>query len=150
MARSGVGSPVPLWWRLRRPASSSAALRYEPIKALEAAARNTLLQLFMVSLGDALTPLYLESTVGLLLQTYFPPGELAQFERSEQVNGRLAALAAPLAPVRLAVLALGTAATLLIIPLQWRRRPALSGLAAIILAGLLANAASTGAPLRTA
>ena len=123
----------------------SATLRYEPVEALEAAARNTLRQLFMVSLGDTLTPLYLDSTVGLLLRTYFPPEELARFEHSDQVNDRLAAVAAPLAPVRLALLALGAAGAILVIPLYWRRRPALSGLAALTLVGLLANAASTGA-----
>ena len=123
----------------------AATLRHEPLAALRAAMANTVRQLVAVRVGDTIGPWYLNETVHLLLSTYFPAAELHRFEAARQVHDTLAAIAAPLAPMRLALLALGAAGSLLVAPLAWRRNPALAGLAVIVLVGLLANAFSTGA-----
>ncbi len=123
----------------------AATLRSEPWQATSAALANTLRQLGRVQLGDTLGPQYLDVTVGHLLRVYFPPAELRRFLASRQLRGALAPLAAPLEPVRLALLALGAAGAVLAVPLAWRRNPALAGLGLIVLAGVLANAFATGA-----
>ncbi len=123
----------------------AAALRFEPGAAMQAAVANTVRQLGRVQLGDTLGPQYLDATVGSLLRRYFPAAELRRFMASRQLHDTLAALAAPLAGVRLALLALGAAGTVLAVPWAWRRDPALAGLGLVVLAGVLANAFATGA-----
>ncbi len=120
-------------------------VRSEPWPVLRAAFANTLRQLGRVRVGDTLEPSYLTDTVGPMLRTYFPAAELRRFEAGRQVAGTLPAAAAPLAPLRLALLVAGVAGTLLVAPLAWRRNPALAGLAGVVLAGVLANAFATGA-----
>lgn len=140
----------PIWadgWgpTLEAPEASrivSATLRFAPGAAAVAALQNTVRQLGMVRLGDTLTPAYLDSTVGRTLRLYMPAAELGRFEQSRQIRDELASVAQPLAPLRIVLLVLGTAATA---GLLLTRSPALRGLAAMILVGLLANAASTGA-----
>ena len=123
----------------------AATLRRAPWQVAKAALANTVRQLGRVQLGDTLGPQYLDATVGHLLRVYFPPAELRRFTASRQLHDTLARFAAPLVPVRLALLALGAAGTVLAIPLAWQRRPALAGLGLIVLAGVLANAFATGA-----
>ncbi len=123
----------------------AAALRFEPWQATKAALANTARQVGRVQLGDTLGPQYLEPTVGRLLRTYFPPAELRRFEASRQLHGTLSSVAAPLASLRLALLALGAAVALLAVPLAWRRDPAVAGLSLIVLMGVLGNAFATGA-----
>ena len=123
----------------------SATIRAEPLEVAEHAVLNTLRQLVRVQVGDTLGPQHLEATVALLLRTYFPPAELARFEASRQVRGILAAVASPLEPLRLALLVAGAVGTLLLVPLAWRRDPALASLALIVLLGVLSNACATGA-----
>ncbi len=123
----------------------SATLRFAPLAAAEHAGLNTLRQLVRVQVGDTLGPQYLEATVGLLLRTYFPAAELLRFEAGRQPQGTLDAVAAPLEPLRLALLVAGALGTVLLVPLIWRRNPALAGLALTVLLGVLANAFATGA-----
>ncbi len=123
----------------------SATIRSAPLEVLRDAAVNTLRQLGRNAVGDAIGPHHLPATVHLLLATYFPAAELRRFEASRQLAGTLPAVAAPLAPLHLVLLALGAAGTLAIIPLAWRRNPPLAGLAAIVLAGVVGNAFATGA-----
>lgn len=120
-------------------------LRAEPLAVAAHAVRNTLRQLVRVQVGDTLGPQYLDSTVGRLLRTYFPAAELARFLAARQVAGTLDAVAAPLEPLRLVLLVLGTVASLVIVPVVWRRDPVLAGLALTVLLGVLANAFATGA-----
>ena len=123
----------------------AATLRNDPVGVARAALANTVRQLGLAGLGDTLGPDYLDATVGLLLRTYFPLAELSRFLASRQVNGTLTAVAAPLAPLRLVLLVVGAAGTVAVIPLAWRRNPALAALALAVVLGVLANAFATGA-----
>ncbi len=75
----------------------------------------------------------------------FPVGGAALVPVRAAGAGPLAALAAPLTPLRLGLLAAGAVGTVLLVPWAWRRRPALAGLALTVLLGVLANAFATGA-----
>ena len=123
----------------------AATLRYEPVQAAKDALANTLRQLGRVAVGDTLGPQHLVVTVGKLLQTYFPAAEMQRFLSSRQVGGTLPDAAAPLLPLHLGLLCAGAAGTLVVLGLGWRRNPALAGLAAMVVAGVLANAFATGA-----
>ena len=123
----------------------TATLRYEPAQAAQHALANTLRQVIRVSVGDTLGPQHLMVTVGKLLQTYFPAAEMQRFLDGRQVAGTLPAVAAPLLTLHLLLLCLGAVGTLVVIPLGWRRNPALAGLAVTIVVGILANAFATGA-----
>ena len=123
----------------------AGTLRHAPVEIAEHAVVNTARQLALVQVGDTLGPQHLVSTVGLLLRTYFPAAEMARFLASRQVGGTLPAVAAPLSPLRLALLAVGAAGTVLLVPFVWRRNPALAGLALTVLLGVVANAFATGA-----
>ena len=135
--------PIPFTPEASRLVAS--IIRYEPLEVAENAALNTLRQLVRTRVGDTLGPEYLDATVGLLLRTYFPPADLRRFEAGRQVHDTLQAVAAPLAPVRLAMLVAGAAGTVLVVGMAWRRRPALAALALTVLLGVLANAFATGA-----
>ncbi len=123
----------------------SAIVRYEPWMVAEHMAANTVRQLVRVQVGDTLGPIYLDATVGLLLRTYFPAEELRRFEAGRQARGTLGAVAAPFVWLRLGLLAVGAAGTVLLVPLMWRRQPAMAALALTVLLGVLANAFATGA-----
>ena len=113
-----------------------------PGAVLLAAAGNTLRQLGRVQVGDALAALHVDVAVLPRLELYFPSAEAAQYRSSLQAAGRLDAAAAPLRPLHLLALLAGAAGTT---GIALRRRGPLQGLAVLVLAGLLANAASTGA-----
>lgn len=113
-----------------------------PGAVLQAAAANTLRQLGLVRVGDALVASHLDVALLPRLELYFPPREAAAYRASLQAEDRLAAVAAPFAPLHLAVLLAGVAGSL------WTaiaRRGPVGGLAVLVLAALLANAAATGA-----
>ena len=122
-----------------------AILRYDPLGVARAAVLNAARQSVLVRVGDTLGPQHLVSTVGLLMRTYFPPAEMARFMASRQVAGTLPAVAAPLAPLRLVLLVMGAFGTVVLIPVAWRRNPALAGLALTVVLGVAANAFATGA-----
>jgi len=113
-----------------------------PGAVLLAAAENTLRQLGRVQVGDALTALHVDVAVLPRLELYFPPAEAAQYRGSLQAADQLDAVAAPFRPLHLLALLAGAAAT---VGIALRRRGPLQGLAVLVLAGLLANAAATGA-----
>ena len=124
----------------------AASLAAYPLLALRAAIGNTLAQLPMVAVGDTLGPNHLDLTVLPRLQRFFPAAEAARFDAGLQAQGQLAADAAPFLWPHLPLLIAGLAGTLVALPLGWRLGwPALSALALMVLAGLLANAFATGA-----
>jgi hypothetical protein len=120
-------------------------LRAEPSAVLRGALRNTAAQLTLIRLGDTLGP---EPAAAALarLREIFPPAEPARFAASLQATGRLRPLAAPLNAPDAFFLLLGAVATpLLLARALHRRQRALAGLATLVLVGILANAAATGA-----
>ena len=122
-----------------------ATIAFEPWQVARAAMRNTWRQLARNRVGDTLSPVYLQVTVGLLLTTYFPAAEQMRFLGSRQLAGRLAAVASPLAGLQGVLLACGAAASLVASGFAWRRWPRLAALSILVLAGVVANAAATGA-----
>ncbi len=113
-----------------------------PGAVLLAATANTVRQLGRVQVGDALAALHVDVAVLPRLELYFPKAEAAQYRASLQAAGRLEAVAAPFRPLHLLALLAGAVGS---IGIALRRRGPLQGLAVMVLAGLLANAASTGA-----
>jgi hypothetical protein len=121
-------------------------LREEPLAVLRAALRNTGRQVTMVRLGDTLDRSWLEESVVGSLRAYFPPSEEARFRVGLQARERLAALAAPLNAPHALLLAVGGAASVLLLGLALHRRDRpRAGLAALALAAVVVNAAACGA-----
>jgi len=124
----------------------NAALRAYPLLAAEAAFHNTVAQLQRAAVGDTLIPDHLAATVLPRLQKFFPAAEAARFNAGLQAQGQLPAAAAPFLGPHAALLIAGLIGTLAAVPLGGRRGwPALSSLALMVLAGLVANAFATGA-----
>lgn len=117
----------------------TATLLQEPGRVLRAAAANTVRQLGRIALGDTLGPDWLAQSVAGSLAAWFPPEEGARFRAGRQMAGTLRPIGAALTPWHAALLALGTLATAAC--LFGRER----WLAAMVLAGLAANAFATGA-----
>lgn len=116
-----------------------------PLATLRSAAANTLRQLGMTRLGDTLVPPATDALADKLAR-YFPASEQGRYAASLQARGKLPAVATELRPWLAALLAAGAVATPLVLILALRRRDrALATLAALALAGVLANAAATGA-----
>ena len=123
----------------------AATIRSEPLAVFKAATANAVRQLLKISIGDALQPDHLDVTVQPVLQTYFPPAELARYTASLEAQGDLPARGKPFGAAHAALLLLATPATLWIAITQRRRTPLLASLASLTLVALLANAFSTGA-----
>jgi hypothetical protein len=118
----------------------------EPFGVLRAATGNTLRQLAMANVGDALVPDHLGLTVGRQLALGFPAAEQARFAVGLQARGLLPGAAAPFLWPHAAVLLLGAAAALFGGWRAARRGEARRlGLVLCVLVGLVANAAATGA-----
>jgi len=125
----------------------AGTIRTEPGAVLRHAYRNAAHELVRVDLGDTLVPDFLADTVRPRIARWFPEAELARFDISRQVAGKLAPLAAELLPLQRTVIILGLAgcAILLIATLR-RPRPSLrADMAALVLIALAANAVATGA-----
>ena len=108
-----------------------------PGPVLVAAVRNALAQLALVRVGDTLGPDFLDDAVVPKLALYFPAAEVARFRAGRQAQGTLMPPPYALHLVLLGAGLIGTVALLT----QARWRP----LAGVVLVGLIANAASTGA-----
>ena len=119
-----------------------AIVAAQPGAVLLAALGNTLRQLTLVRVGDALGALHVDVAVLPRLEAYFPPWEAAAYRASRQAADRLAGAAEPFVPLHLAVLLAGTAGCLWV---AVTRRGPVQGLAILVLTGVLANAAATGA-----
>ena len=116
-----------------------------PIEVSRAAAANTLRQLAMARVGDALGSDYLDIAVLPRLQRYFPAAEAARYQAALQPRGLLRHAAAPFAGLQAVLLLAGTAGSAWFILRSWRTDRPLAGLAAVALAALLANAFAAGA-----
>nr|WP_283949760.1 hypothetical protein [Limobrevibacterium gyesilva] len=139
---SSPGGPIGLAPEAARIVRRTVA--EEPGGVALSALRNMRHQLARVRLGDTLGPDWLEQSVTGSLRAYFPAAEQARFAASRQAHGALAAVAAPFNAVHAALLALGAAMTVVMLAVR-RRDPVWTGLAALVLAGVLANALVTGA-----
>jgi hypothetical protein len=123
-----------------------ATLREEPAAVLRSALANTWAQLGLVRLGDTLDTNWLEESVVGSLRAYFPPAEEARFRAGRQAHGTLPALAAPLNLPFAVLLVAGAAGSVVVLAIALRRRDTTrAGLAALVLAAVLVNAAATGA-----
>lgn len=121
-------------------------LREQSMAVLRGAAANTARQLAMIALGDTLSPLHFAGSVAPAIRDLFPANEQARLAAGLQSQDRLRPWAEPLLPLHAALLLAGALATpIVLLSALRRRRPALAGLAAMVLAGVLANAAATGA-----
>ncbi len=116
-----------------------------PLDTLQAAASNTLRQLFRVQVGDTLVPDHLDVAVLPRLRPYLPEAEIARYQAALQPRGLLRDAAAPFLVVHAMLLAIGTTGTVAVMLRCWRTRRALAGLAAVVLTALLINAFATGA-----
>ena len=122
-----------------------AVIAAYPIDVLRAAAANTLRQLAMARVGDALGADYLDIAVLPRLQRYFPAAEVARYQAARQPRGMLRNMAAPFAALHAALLLAGAAGAVWLMLRSWRTDRPLAGLAAVALAALLANAFAGGA-----
>jgi hypothetical protein len=110
------------------------------------ATRDTLAQLGEVRLGDTLGAAALGTSVARGIARYFPANEQARFAAGLQNRDRLRGWAVTLNPLHTALLiAAGLATPVLLIRALRRRDDAMAGLAALVIAGVIANAAATGA-----
>lgn len=117
----------------------AATLRDHPLAVLRAALLNALRQLGRVRVGDAFGPQHLPIAVGTRLARFFGPAEHARFASSRQAAGALEPVAARFARLHAVLLVLGALGSVALLPTRER------GLALVVLAGVLANAAATGA-----
>ena len=140
MSQEGVG---PLNLAPEASAIIRETIRRHPVAVARAALANTVRQLGQDRIGDALIPDYLDVTVRKTLEAYFPPSEVARFDQGLQSHGRLAAIAGPINPLILSLLAAGTLATAWIAVA--RRSAPLGMFATLALVAVLANAFATGA-----
>ncbi len=121
-----------------------AVLLAYPVEIAGAMLRNAWTQLGLVRVGDALVPDHLDVAVEPKLRRFFPPEEQARYFASMQQTGALPGWAAPFAFAHLAVLVGGGLGSLAVLA-RWRRDRTLAGFALVVLVGLAANAAVTGA-----
>ncbi len=120
-----------------------ATLWQEPLAVLRAAMGNAVEQLGRVRLGDTLGNDWLEESITGSFEAYFPVAEMARFRAGRQLGDRLREIASPLNPIHIAVLVVGAGFSLAI---AWRLRGRIEGrFAILVLAGLLTNAAVSGA-----
>ena len=116
----------------------------EPLGVLATGVANTLRQVTMVGVGDALVPDSLDTPLAVNARAMFPAEERARFAAGLQARGMLAQWARTLNMPHAILLLAGTLATLGLLAYPRTNVP-LRALAALILVGLLANAVSTGA-----
>ena len=123
----------------------AGTLRTEPLRVLRIAYRNAARELLHPDLGDTLVPDFLADTVRPRIARWFPPAELARYDRSQQVAGTLAPLAARLLPLQRTIVILSLAGCALLLVGGLRKPNRRADLAALILLALAANAFATGA-----
>lgn len=122
-----------------------ATVLSRPLDVAAAMLRNTAAQLVQLQLDEVLGSYFLADTVGAKLRGHFPSAELVRFQASRQFADRLRAFAAPWQPAHAALIGVAAFATVLTMWRARRRNPRLAALAALVLAGILANAFATGA-----
>ncbi len=110
------------------------------------AAQNALVQMTKIRLGDTLTSIWLDGTVGKFLREYFPEDEYVRFKSSLQAEDKLVAYAAPLNSAHLIAVVVGLVATLYLTITAWRRgQKSVCALGLMVILGLIANGVATGA-----
>jgi hypothetical protein len=123
----------------------AATLAAYPLDVAAAMLRNGLRQLGLTRIGDTLGNAHLDLSARRMVAEGFPH-ELAAFDSALQMQGRLAALAAPLAPLHALALVLAVPAVLFAWWRAARQGDRLRlGLVLAALVGLTANAFVTGA-----
>lgn len=124
----------------------AATLLAAPQKVLQAGLRNTARQLAMFTLGDTLHPTWLDGPLSERLRLTFPLVELARFRASRQAADTLAPVAEVFAWPILAASAGGAVVVVVLSAGMLLRGRSVRGvLAAMVLVGVMANAAATGA-----
>jgi hypothetical protein len=119
-------------------------IRAYPLRVARDALRNTIHELGRVTLGDTLTPAYLNESVRRALARFLP-AEVPRYDGSLQAAGKLLAAAQTLIPLQLAALGAGALACALILIRSLRGPNEAADFAALILIAVAANAFSTGA-----
>ena len=123
----------------------AGTIRTEPLRVLRIAYRNAARELIRADLGDTLVPDYLAETVRPRIARWFPAAELARYDTSRQLAGRLGPLAETLLPLQRTTILLGLAGGTLLLLVSLGRANRRADLAALVLLALAANAFATGA-----
>jgi len=122
------------------------ALANNPVGVGISATTNALDQMTKIRLGDTLTSIWLDETVGKYLREYFPKDEYDRFKSSLQAQDKLLGYATPLNPAHLIAVLVGLLATIYLTILAWRRgQKPISALGLMVILGLIANGVATGA-----
>ena len=122
------------------------ALANNPVGVGISATTNALDQMAKIRLGDTLTSIWLDETVGKYLREYFPEDEYDRFKSSLQAQDKLLGYATPLNPAHLIAVIVGLLATIYLTILAWRRGlKSISALGLMVIFGLIANGVATGA-----
>lgn len=145
-----ANSPMQEWggamaWAPEASAIIHATLRTEPGGVLAAALNNAVQQLGRLALGDGLGPWPARSGPVAMVERFYPD-ELAALQASRQQTGQLLADAKRLVPLQIAaaLLAIGILGWL-VLRRSPRPPPYAMALIALVLAGVLGNAAIAGA-----
>lgn len=122
------------------------ALLNDPIHVAISAIRNASDQMTKYRLGDTLSSIHLDGTVGKYLREYFPSEEHDRFKQSLQLQDQLIDYAASLNPLHLGAMLLGLVLSIYLIGIAWRRgQRGLCAFGLMVLLGLIANGVATGA-----
>lgn len=122
------------------------ALLHDPFSVAISAIRNAADQMTKHRLGDTLSSIHLDATVGKYLREYFPSEEYDRFKQSLQLQDQLIHYAASLNPMHLGAMLLGLVLTIYLTGVSWRRgQRGLCAFGLMVVLGLIANGVATGA-----
>lgn len=117
-----------------------------PVGVAISAAQNALTQMTKIRLGDTLTSIWLDETVGKYLREYFPQEEYLRFKASLQAQDKLISYATPLNTAHLIAVMAGFVLTIYLTISAFRRgHKPLCALGLMVMLGLIANGVATGA-----
>lgn len=121
-------------------------LAHNPVGVGISAVQNTFAQMTKIRLGDTLTSIWLDETVGKYLREYFPQEEYLRFKSSLQAQDKLIGYATLLNTFHLFAVIVGLALTIYLTIKAFRRgQKHLCALGLMVLLGLVANGVATGA-----
>ena len=138
------GGPIALSSEARQIIRESLA--NNPVGVGMSALQNALSQMTKIRLGDTLTSIWLDETVGKYLREYFPPEEYVRFQSSLQAQDKLIGYVTPLNTVHLIAVVVGLILTIYLTIQAYRRgQKPLCALGLMVILGLIANGVATGA-----